>query len=412
MPTRRGWAVLSAGLSMWVAARLLGASDLHMMAVGLVALPVLAVVFVRVSNPRIDVRRHLSTGRASLGARVTASISVTNHGRTTTSFLLLEDSLPPSLGASPRMVVSGIPPRCDQTVTYSFACRQRGRYSIGPLTIFLTDPFGLAQARFDASTATELIVYPEIEDVSAGGLVTQGAGAGEAAVRHLYRSAAEFYTMREYVQGDDLRRIHWPSVARTGLLMIRQDESTRRSSAIVFLDTRQAALGALGSPGFERAVSVGATLSRALVRAGFALRLATADAAATPVTEEAMLESLAGITPSRSRSLAPALGLLRSSAPSDTTVALVTGPPVAAETSLIIRSGSAFGRKIAIIVQPVATSRLPAQAASDQEGRASAARVALQRAGWDVYVLAADGKLATIWRRSRINRLQAAARSS
>lgn len=412
MPTRRGWAVLTAGLSMWLVARLLGAPDLHMIAVGIAVLPVLAVLYVRFANPRIDVRRQLSTGRATLGSRVTASINVTNHGRTTTSFLLLEDALPPSLGASPRMVVSGIPPRCDQTVSYSFVCRQRGRYAVGPLTIHLADPFGLAQARFDASTATDLVVYPEIEDVSAGGLVTHGAGAGEAAVRHLHRSAAEFYTMREYVQGDDLRRIHWPSVARTGLLMIRQDESTRRSSAIVFLDTRQSALGSVGSPGFERAVSVAATLSRALVRAGFALRLATADAAATPVTEEVMLESLAGISPSRAQSLAPALGLLRSSAPSDTTVALVTGAPVAAETSQIIRSGSAFGRKIAVIVQPVVMSHLPAQAAREHEGRASAARVALQRAGWDVYVLSADEKLAGIWRRSRISRQQAAVRSS
>src|SRR5437899_3317308 len=80
----------------------------------------------------------------------------------------------------------------------------------------------------------------------------------------LHRSAAEFYTMREYVTGDDLRRIHWPSVARTGQLMIRQDESTRRSSALLFLDSRASALGAYGSPGFERAVSVAATLGRAL----------------------------------------------------------------------------------------------------------------------------------------------------
>ena len=36
--------------------------------------------------------------------------------------------------------------------------------------------------------------------------------------------------MRGYQEGDDLRRIHWPSVARTGELMIRQDESSKRAS--------------------------------------------------------------------------------------------------------------------------------------------------------------------------------------
>src|SRR5438445_15971 len=111
---------------------------------------------------------------------------------------------------------------------------------------------------------------PEVEDLDAGHLVSQGVGAGESAVRHLYRSAAEFYTMREYVTGDDLRRIHWPSVARSGQLMIRQDESTRRSSATVFMDNRAGVVGHDGSPSFERAVSLAATVGKLLAQKGFA----------------------------------------------------------------------------------------------------------------------------------------------
>ena len=58
--------------------------------------------------------------------------------------------------------------------------------------------------------------------------------------------------MRGYQEGDDLRRIHWPSVARTGELMIRQDESTRRSTAVLFVDTRDAAVGQTHTPSFEK----------------------------------------------------------------------------------------------------------------------------------------------------------------
>ncbi len=74
--------------------------------------------------------------------------------------------------------------------------------------------------------------------------------------------------MRQYQQGDDLRRIHWPSVARTGELMIRQDESSRRASGLVFLDNRGHALGQSHSPAFERAVSVAATLGVLLAQRG------------------------------------------------------------------------------------------------------------------------------------------------
>jgi uncharacterized protein (DUF58 family) len=283
---------------------------------------------------------------------------------------------------------------------------------VGPLAIYVTDPFGLARTRIEAPTTSEVVVYPEVEDVSAGGMVTQGAGAGESAVRHLYRSTAEFYTMRQYSTGDDLRRIHWPSVARTGELMIRQDESTRRSSATVFLDTRSVALGAYGSPGFERAVSAAATMGRALHRAGFALRFGMVDARAARVTEEQLLETLSGIGPARSNSLGTSLSALRASSPAETTLVLVTAPPFPAEVAMISRVGTAFGRTLAVLVYPTSPSSMPTEAASELEARASSARASLQRAGWEVYVIAPEGRLADVWRMKRSGKLQALTTSS
>ena len=63
MPTRRGWAAIAAGLSLWVAARLLGSPDLHILAVGLVVLPVIAALYVRWSRVRLGIRRHISPVR-------------------------------------------------------------------------------------------------------------------------------------------------------------------------------------------------------------------------------------------------------------------------------------------------------------------------------------------------------------
>src|SRR3989442_14007882 len=176
-------------------------------------------------------------------------------------------------------------------------------------------------------TTPELVVYPEVEAIEPWRLGIQGAGSGESAARHLHRSAAEFYTMREYVTGDDLRRIHWPSVAKTGVLMIRQDEATRRSSATVFLDNRVEALGGHGAPSFERAVSVAASVGRAMIRAGFTLRLAAPDSAPTIMTEETLLEALAGAAPSRRHGTGDVLRGLRDGALADTTLAFVSAPP-------------------------------------------------------------------------------------
>ena len=69
----------------------------------------------------------------------------------------------------------------------------------------------------------------------------------------------EFLTLREYEVGDDLRRVHWRSTARTGELMIRQDEARWRSRAAVVLDVRP---GAHDAASFEVAVEAAASVSR------------------------------------------------------------------------------------------------------------------------------------------------------
>lgn len=397
MPTRRGWGVLGAALLLWTAARVLGSQDLHMVAAGLAVLPVLATAFVHWNRVQLTVRRHLSSARVFAGQRVTVTLTLTNRGPGTAPFLLLEDALPPSLGKSARLVTSGIPPRREQVLSYTLACRNRGRHSLGPLTISLTDPFGLARVRMQWGQPSTLIVYPAVERVEVGTLTASGAGNGESRARQLFRSAAEFYALREYVVGDDLRRIHWRSTARMGRLMIRQDEATRRSGATVFLDSRQSALGALGSASFERAVSAAASLGLALLRAGFTVHLGTADMPPDPTSEDRLLETLASITPSRERAVTRALAALRGAAAAESTLVLITAPPSGPELAALSRVGARFGRKVAVLVQPARTAGLPPASRVELEARLRSARVQLQHAHWQVCVLEPDRRLSEIW---------------
>jgi uncharacterized protein (DUF58 family) len=214
--------------------------------------------------------------------------------------------------------------------------------------------------------------------------------------------------MREYVTGDDLRRIHWPSVAKTGQLMIRQDEATRRSSATVFVDNRAEALGAHGSPSFERAISVAGSIGRALVKAGFTLRLATADSSPAIVTEETLLDSLAGMGPSHAHGTADILRGLRDGALADTTLALVSAPPAGPEVATISRAGLVFGRKLAVFIYPVDPRTLTPEAAEALTSRASSARVSLQRAGWEVHILPPDGRLSESWKQHTTRKVEGA----
>ena len=405
MPSGRGVVVLVAGLSMWFAARLLGSPGLAVIGIGIAALPLFAATFARWGRQRLVATRRLSDIRVAPGTRVTVEVEVGNRSPASTSFLMVEDRLPAALGRSARLVLTGMPSRGVQRARYTVLPQSRGRYIVGPLTIDVSDPFALSRLRLEFDDRDELLVTPEIEDLTRAPSSPFGMNVGNSRAKNLFRTGEEFYTMREYQTGDDLRRIHWASVARTGELMIRQDESSRRSTALVFLDNREAILGPEHGPAFERAVSCAASIGVLLANGGFSLRLATADSPPAGIGEDGFLDALTALTHSSARSVAATLTRLRSGSGSDTTLIVVTAPPVPTELPSLVRTGTAFGPKLAVLVYPVDPDSLPPERRSQLEARASQARHTLARAGWDVLVLPPSTRLKDVWHEPRVRRL-------
>ena len=397
MLTGRGVTVFVAGLAMWVVARIVGSPGMEVVGVGLAALPFLAALLARRRRSRIATRRRLSDIRVVPGTRVTVTLDIENRSPSPTSFLLLEDQVPASLGRPARLVVSGIPGRGTLQASYTVLPQVRGRYRIGPLAVDVTDAFALTRLQMEFDEHEDLLVTPEIEDLERSPDPSAGMSFGSSRARQLFRTGEEYYTMRQYQEGDDLRRLHWASVARTGQLMIRQDESTRRASGLVFLDNRAAAVGQTHTAPFERAVSVAATLGVLLTRKGFVLRVSTADVPPTPVTEDRFLDTLAALGHSASRTAGPALTNLRAGAAADTSLVLVGGIPAPGEVTSTIRAASGYGPKLAVLIYPVDPQRLTAERLAELEGRATQARLALTRAGWDCILLPPSMRLNDRW---------------
>lgn len=398
MLTKRGLSVLGAAVLLWVAARLTGSSDLHMVALGLLLLPGLALLFLRWSRHGLRATRRLSQRRVFAGSTLRVALEVQNTSRSPASLVLLEDRLPASLGRAARAVLGGLRGRQRQTITYTVHCGRRGRFHIGPLVASVTDPFGLAQQKEEFPDVHELIVYPHVDDLRAPSPARTAGGVGDTTARQLYRSGEEFYTMRRYELGDDLRRIHWPSTARTGRLMIRQDEAGRRASATVFLDTRRGAYRR--DEDLERAVSTAASVGTLYLRSGIDLGLGTVDLAPQRMTPEAFLESLALVDPSPERRLGRSLLPLRDRSATGSALVLVTGLPDEDDLAAIIGATSAYGQKIAVLVGD----------GSDEE-RARTARVRLSRAEWRAILFTPERRLQEAWTLGTARPIAAAARS-
>jgi uncharacterized protein (DUF58 family) len=397
MLSPRGVTVAVAGAAMWLVARIIGSPGLEIVAIGLLALPFVAAAFLRWNERRITVRRSLSEARVAPGTRLSVQLDVENRSSAPASFLLLEDRLPSALGRPARLVVAGVPGRRGQRVTYPVLPQGRGRYQIGPLSVDVTDPFGLTRHRTRLADRDELLVTPEIEDLTHPPDAASGPMIGSSRSRQLLRTGEDFFTMRGYQDGDDLRRIHWPSVARTGELMIRQNEATKRATGFIFVDNREGVLGRTQTPAFERAVSCAASVGALLIRNGFAIRLATSDTAAAALTEDRFMDALATLAHTSGRSIASSVKHLRAGASPDTTLIVVGAPPAPQELPVLLRAGSGFGPKLAILIHPIDPATASPAHGAQLEGRATQARLAFTRAGWDCLVLSPSMRLNERW---------------
>ncbi len=197
-----------------------------------------------------------------------------NVSRLPSGVLLMEDALPYTLGGRPRFVLDKVEPQGQRTVAYPVRSDVRGRFTVGPLSVRLTDPFGLVELSRAFASTDELVVTPVVSPLPPVRLGGDWAGGGESTARSVAASGSEDISTREYRHGDDLRKVHWKSTARTGELMVRREEQPFQSRATLLLDGRAAAHRGEG-PGssYEWAVSAVASAGTALARAGFALHL-------------------------------------------------------------------------------------------------------------------------------------------
>ncbi len=237
--TPRGGSFLSAGAVALACALLLRQIDLVRIAALLLALPLVLVVYMALVSLHVTVRREASPRRATAGAPVTVTVHLDNRGTSKTPTLLMEDTIPESLAVSARVVTPPLPAGSTARVSYTVVPPYRGRYVLGPARVHATEPFGMVERTWRASGSDDLIVRPPIISLDPPLRPTARSGDSDTANSGISAAGEVDITVREHRDGDDLRRVHWPSTARRGQLMVRRDERPNDLRVVVVLDTRQ-----------------------------------------------------------------------------------------------------------------------------------------------------------------------------
>ncbi len=332
--------------------RILGLVQLYSLAAAAGAAVVAALLYVRTVRVTLDGRRRVRPARVHLGADCRVELALTNRGRTRTPPLMAVEPFGDGSSAA-RLRVPPLGPGQSARASYRVPTDRRGRFRLGPLRLVLEDPFSLARASVPAAPAGSVIVFPRIERL--GGLPpAPGNDPHSGTVERAGRlPGEEFYALRPYQVGDDLRRVHWPSTARTGELMIRQLELPWQHRATVVLDVRPSVHSAAS---LETAVSAAASILTGSHRAGAQIRLVTTGGADSDFGSdhahwEALLATLAPVRLSAAADLRRTLTRLVRRGAGSAVAVVSTSALSAPEARAVARLHEAAGLVVLVSVE-------------------------------------------------------------
>jgi len=179
---------------------------------------------------------------------------------------IVDSRIVPERGATHMFASMG--PSDELRLTFEFPSPPRANYEIGPFVARVRDPFGfyLVEKKLGPET---LSVMPRPERIRGVQLRPRHVGPWPGVISsRALGLGTEFYSMREYVPGDDPKRINWKASARYNELIVNETEAERVTDVMIVLDTDVTFLGTTESELFEREVRAAASLTRLLLRQG------------------------------------------------------------------------------------------------------------------------------------------------
>lgn len=406
-PTSRGWALAVGGAALVLLGGLLGALDLVRIGLAAVVLVVGAGAFVAWRSParsrhRIDVRRSVQPNPLHVDETAQVSIHVAAGDATARARLaglrFAEQAASElSGGRALRARVERGPSFVD--VRYPVRAARRGRWTLGPLVVTRSDLFGVVRAPANLGGVEVVAVWPAVVALPAPSEAL--VGEPDRVALGARSPSTDDASLRDYREGDDLRRVHWRSSARRGALLVRSDERAGMRPVTVLLD--QPARAAL----VEWSISLAASMAVAMLDAGHPVRFLGAGigedddvpafqyARIGPSARAALLDPLIDLVGPRSEAdaearLMSAIRMLQTSTRGDDTVLAVLGPLTpAARTALARVADTAQGWAVVR-----GDSRQPGEATATENTLR-----ALRRAGWHAARVTSGEPLMDSWLR-------------
>ena len=266
--TRTGLALAGLAVGAWLLGYWVGGRPLYMLAYGALLVLGGSWAFGRRPLP-VEGTREQSRARLQEGETIDVDIALTAGRRLST--IVLEEIVPPEMGVNAQVPVTSLEEGESVGHGYQLTLPRRGSYTLGPLVARWGDPFGLTERELVLAEPFEVLVHPRVEPVQDRPLTRLWEDPPiRPPVSRPWPSGMEFYGMRNYVPGDDVRKVVWRAFARTGQLLVRESEQGITDKMTIVLDTGRE----FHSPGevsdsFEAGVRAAASLGSHHFREGY-----------------------------------------------------------------------------------------------------------------------------------------------
>ncbi|GAA3751249.1 DUF58 domain-containing protein [Microbacterium kribbense] len=335
------WVLIAVTAGLWIAGELLGWWELVVAAVVLSVILVVCALML-IGRTAYEIGLDLTRDRVVVGERAVGALTLTNAGGR---------AIRPSRVVLPVGAGRGVfdVPRlgAEQSVEELFAIptSRRGVLPVGPVSVVRGDPLGLFERVARRDEPVDLFVHPKT--VTFGGQ-TLGfmRDLDGLPTADLAPDDVSFHALREYQPGDDLRHVHWRSTARTGQMMVRQYEQTRRSHFVIGLSTLAADYRVPDE--FELAISVAGSLGLRALRDSRQVDVHVPGRTLPAATGKRLLDSLAALGHSRARDgrVEDLAGAVAAAVPLASVVVLVCGSSVDAARLRAACARLPFGTRV------------------------------------------------------------------
>ena len=269
-PRLAGWAFIACLILLLLSAWNTGQNLLYIVLGGVGSFVLMSLALTGWSLRKLRVSR-AAPQAVHRGERFWVTVRVENHKRVMPALSLRMVRATAPGDTAP--YVLKIPPRRTAVVRMSEVFERRGVHPLPAMLLVSGFPFGLFERRKRIHTSCEVVVYPRVLTVRAA-LLEQLPGAN-AIPRVIVGDGDEFFSLREYVRGDDMRRIAWRVSARRGPLIVREMARETARYLVFVIDTGRRLNLEDYEERFEEAIDLAASLAVTLLGQQYTVAIAT-----------------------------------------------------------------------------------------------------------------------------------------